>query len=180
MNHHIRTATPDDIPAISQIAEDAFHITYADIIPRDQIAYDLARGYSQAALYRQMAKEKHTFLVLEIEAGSHGPEIYGFASLSPHTDYPGQLYLHKLYLDPKSKGQGLGSALMHAAEEQCRTSGFSGLCLTVNRQNSAVRFYQKMGFVIEQELDTAIGGENYMRNDYLMSKDLNPLSASGM
>ena len=49
--------------------------------------------------------------------------------------------------------------------------GGSSLILQVNRNNAAVGFYKKMGFIIDREEDVEIGNGFYM-NDYFMVKKI--------
>ena len=60
---------------------------------------------------------------------------------------------------PNCRGQGTGTALLGALLHELRCGGYRGLALSVQRQNPAVRLYQRMGF----EIVTKKGDEWLMR-----------------
>jgi ribosomal protein S18 acetylase RimI-like enzyme len=45
------------------------------------------------------------------------------------------------------------------------------LLLNVNRNNSALNFYQRLGFTIQRKEDIAIGN-GYLMEDYVMGKPI--------
>ncbi|WP_051213583.1 GNAT family N-acetyltransferase [Maritalea myrionectae] len=58
--------------------------------------------------------------------------------------YPAHLHINLL---PEAQGGGFGQKLMHAALDQLRADGVSGIHLGVNRNNvRAIGFYKAMGF----------------------------------
>ncbi|WP_019912594.1 GNAT family N-acetyltransferase [Paenibacillus sp. HW567] len=55
---------------------------------------------------------------------------------------------------PESRGTGIGSKLIHFAEEKARLSNYDKLSLTVRQENSgAVNLYEKLGFKITDAID---------------------------
>ena len=50
-----------------------------------------------------------------------------------------------------SRGQGVGTALVHTLLEQVRAAGFEAISLSVEPANPAVRLYERAGF-------TRVGG----------------------
>lgn len=164
-NFLLRPASGEDIPAIGRIARLAWEASFLEtFLTREQLEFDLAREYAPASLARQMA-EGHDFVMLEGE--NH--RAIGFAAYVIHED--GELFLHKLYLDPSVKGQGLGRVMIIALEEKARMRACDRIALLVNRHNPAVGFYEKLGFRIEGEVDTPIGG-SFWRRDFRMVKVL--------
>jgi GNAT superfamily N-acetyltransferase len=79
--------------------------------------------------------------------------------------------LHKLYLDPTQKQQGLGKKIIQFIRDWTLTNQRESIILNVNKNNSAVQFYQKMGFIIIEELILDIG-EGYVMDDFVMQLDL--------
>jgi ribosomal protein S18 acetylase RimI-like enzyme len=52
-----------------------------------------------------------------------------------------------VFVDPESRGQGIGEALMTAVMEQIAAAGIGNAILAVNPvQTAAVRLYERMGF----------------------------------
>ncbi len=155
---YLGEATVKDIPTIREIATLAFYKTYSQIISTAQIEYMLEEIYSAKSLNQQIEKLGHKFILLKVQE-----KTVGFASVSPTE---GRLRLHKLYLHPEQKGFGYGRKLIEAVVKEAQMRGFKEIELNVNRANPSVKFYSKMGFVIERDEDVPIG--NYFMNDYVM------------
>ncbi len=175
----IRTGDLSDIPVIQRIAREAWHAAYGEIISEEFICHELDREYSEAALKDQMSESAHTFLMAELADGT----VVGFASygeLAGAAESSGVkrlAKLYKLYLLPELKGKGYGSALINAVIARCEQSGCDQLCLSVNRGNPAVAFYQRQGFSVLKEEDIEVG-PGFVRHDYVMGKPLSETGAS--
>ena len=159
----ITEAQEDEIPLISQLANEIWWPTYQNILLAKQIEFMLQDNYSEAALKQQMLNGD-TFLMLK----SH-QEPKGFASFSK-TEKPNEFKIHKLYIHPDQQGKGLGKLFLEVIEEKVKELGAKFLLLNVNRGNQAKLFYEKMGFEVIQEID--IPYFEYILNDYIMQKDL--------
>lgn len=48
---------------------------------------------------------------------------------------------------PEYRGQGIGGRLMRGIEMRAKSAGFRRLSLSVDPQNPAVRFYERLGYV---------------------------------
>lgn len=59
---------------------------------------------------------------------------------------------------PEFRGQGLGQQLMTAMLDLLKAKGYPSVSLSVSKDNPAVRFYQRLGFVTVEERE----------DDYLM------------
>jgi ribosomal protein S18 acetylase RimI-like enzyme len=49
-------------------------------------------------------------------------------------------------VDPRQRGQGIGTALLEALTECARTDGLPALSLSVEEDNPALRLYERLGF----------------------------------
>ena len=54
---------------------------------------------------------------------------------------------------PEFRGQGLGTALLHAMLDQLRQAGYAQASLAVQKDNYAARMYQRAGFQILRETE---------------------------
>jgi len=160
----LRTATPDDIPAIIDLQSKIWEPTYRPILSQEQIAFMFAQMYSLDALTRQMTEQGHEFILAETPAR----QLLGFASFSIYDAGAHTFKLHKIYVLPETQGTGLGRQLLTAVEDRCRRQGGRELLLNVNRHNKARTFYEKQGFEVRSEEDIPIGP--YWMNDYVMGK----------
>ncbi|HNE28197.1 MAG: GNAT family N-acetyltransferase [Saprospiraceae bacterium] len=155
----LQLASPDDIPAIRDLAHRIWREHYPDIIGAAQVEYMLDLNYSAEALARQMAEGQEFLLVAD---GGSAP--IGFIAVSEKG--PGQYFIHKFYLDNGQRGRGLGHAAFGALLALLPEA--REIRLTVNRQNyKSINFYFKTGFVIEQCLDIEIGS-GFVMNDFQM------------
>jgi GNAT superfamily N-acetyltransferase len=161
----ISSATPADLPTIEQLARIIWPPTFGDILSPEQIAYMLEMMYSQEALREQIEERDHQFLLLR-----EGETARGYVSYQ--LDYrPDTTKIHKLYLLPQTQGKGYGRVLIEAVADRARAAGQQRLRLDVNYQNPAVGFYQHLGFVIVERVDTEIG-RGYLMEDFVLERKL--------
>lgn len=166
----VKKVGPESIPQVQELATITWEVAYASILPTAQVSYMLDLFYSTAALQKQM-EQGHQF-ILAVD----NDEMIGFASYAPKTDslneqkeVPAGVYrLHKIYIDPNQQGKGIGKMLLDFIINDIKPKGATDLELNVNRNNKALQFYQKSGFVIIKEEDIAIGN-GYFMNDYVMN-----------
>jgi ribosomal protein S18 acetylase RimI-like enzyme len=65
---------------------------------------------------------------------------------------PGQLFIYDVHLGESFRGQGLGSAVMRAVEEEARRYGADEIKLSVFAHNTgAIRLYERLGYVATRE-----------------------------
>ena len=125
----IRTATPDDLDAMSSIINAAFSIEgFLDGTRTDD-----------ARLTKMM--ETSIFLVAENDSGRIVASVY--------TEIRGTRgYLGVLAVDPACQGAGLGRKMVDAAEQHCRERGCLAMDLTVlSLRPNLPPLYRKLGYV---------------------------------
>lgn len=152
----LRKATLEDIPLIQEIAEEAWRPTYDAILTEEQTQYMLPMMYAHEVLEKQI----EIFLILEIDGKGIGYCAFEQTSLT-------EAKLNKLYLRPNLKQKGAGSFIIEQISDKARSMGLSSIYLNVNKQNSAVDFYLKKGFIKEREMVLDIGS-GYVMDDYVM------------
>lgn len=170
----IKPAGLQEIESIHSLAHRIWRVSYKDMISPEQMDYMLNMMYSHDSLQYQVEKQKHTFII----ACDEGVPAYrtgrpvGFAAYFPKYDIsPGIYRLDKLYVLPDQQGKGIGKKLIDHITSVIKPLGAALLELTVNRNNKALTFYQKLGFSIVSEIDQPIG-EGFFMNDYVMQKEL--------
>jgi len=159
----IRKALLSDIPIIKAIAEKAWRPTYDHILTEQQTIYMLDLMYNSLTLENQI-KDNIAFFMVDLER-----ETVGYFALETINDQI--VKLHKLYLDPMQKQKGLGRKIIQYIKEWTLENQRERIILNVNKNNSAVHFYQKMGFTIIEEMILDIG-EGYVMDDYVMQLNL--------
>ena len=155
----IRKAILSDIPVIKEIAEKAWRPTYDHILTEQQTLYMLDLMYNSLTLENQMNGNIAFFMV------DLGQETVGYFAVEIFNEQ--FVKLHKLYLDPTKKQQGLGKKIIQYIQDWALTNQRNRIILNVNKNNSAVLFYQKMGFTIIEDMILDIG-EGYVMDDYVM------------
>ena len=163
----IRKAGVESIDVIQQLTSEIWPHAYQNILGQAQLEYMLKLLYSKETLTRLIDKDHQQFIIAyENEAP------IGFASYSPKQNANQDIYrLHKLYLLPGRQGKGNGEAILTYIMNEMKIVNATVLELNVNRQNTAINFYTKMGFRISHEEDIDIGN-GYFMNDYVMRKEL--------
>jgi GNAT superfamily N-acetyltransferase len=159
----IKKAIISDIPIIKEIAEKAWRPTYEHILTERQTLYMLDLMYNSLTLENQINGNIAFFMV------DLGQKTVGYFSVEILNEQ--KVKLHKLYLDPTQKQQGLGKKIIQFIRDWTLTNQRESIILNVNKNNSAVQFYQKMGFIIIEELILDIG-EGYVMDDFVMQLDL--------
>ncbi|HEY8224317.1 MAG TPA: GNAT family N-acetyltransferase [Pyrinomonadaceae bacterium] len=132
-------ATADDAQAISQLASE-FH-AYLNTIG------DQTNFYFNADTYRRDGfGDNPAFIGLVAESND---EVIGYLlfHFGYDTDHSRRLaYVIDLYVNEKSRGQGVGKALMQHAADAARAHGAKALWWGVYESNdSAMRFYEGLG-----------------------------------
>jgi ribosomal protein S18 acetylase RimI-like enzyme len=163
----IRTAGINEINIIHSLAHCIWQTSYKEILSADQMEYMLDMMYSHESLQYQIEKQKHNFLIIYEE-----DKAVGFAAYFPKYDISHAIFrLDKIYVLPELHGKGLGKKLIQHIISEIKPKGVSILELNVNRNNKAISFYKKLGFIITKEVNVPIG-EGYFMNDYVMAVTL--------
>lgn len=161
---NIITATKTQLPIIQKLAHEIWPKTYSGIISDGQITYMLEMMYSIFSLEKQL--ETRPFLLVEDQG-----EYIGFASYEINVEHSSATKIHKIYVLPQTQGKGIGRQLIHHIAEIARKHDNTTLQLTVNKNNNARFFYEKLGFsVIEQAVFDI--GNGYIMDDYIMEKPI--------
>ena len=161
----IRKATQQDIFLISDLAKKTWPSAYLEIIGQAQIDYMLDKMYSEVELSNQM-EEGHVFLIAEQNGQAIG--FAGFSLITPNM----QTYkLHKLYVLPEMQGSGLGKKLIDEIIRMISVEQGRSIILNVNKGNKAKFFYEKLGFLIIEDVKLDIGSGFFM-DDYVMELEL--------
>jgi ribosomal protein S18 acetylase RimI-like enzyme len=159
----IRIATIEDIPLIRQLTFKVWPQTYAAILSPEQIDYMLEMMYSESSLQQQMESSCRFILVYDDK------DPVGFASYQEIK--PAIWKLHKLYILSSQQGKGTGRFVIDHIIKEISQQGANALQLQVKRDNKAKLFYDKIGFVVTEEIKLDIGNGYYME-DYIMEKKI--------
>lgn len=136
----VRMATPSDLKALAELF-DAYRRFY-----RQASDIERARDF----ISERMARNDSWILVAQ-----EGDELLGFCQLYPSfssTHTSRIAILNDLYVAEAARTQGVGRALMRAAEDLGRNLGLSGLELATAISNTnAQNLYEKQGWQRDRE-----------------------------
>ncbi|MCU0393975.1 MAG: GNAT family N-acetyltransferase [Thermoflexibacter sp.] len=163
---NIYIAEQKDYPIIQDIANQTWYPTFQDILSVEQIKYMLEMMYSITSISEQVRQQGHIFLLAQ-----EGTNNIGYASYETNYKDSEKTKIHKIYVLPTTQGKGVGKKLIQRIEEIAIQAGNSILTLNVNRNNNAVRFYEKIGFAKIGTEDIDIGN-GFLMEDFIMDKKI--------
>lgn len=158
-------ATIQHIPIIQALSNEVWPVTFANILTEQQIAYMMDMMYNTQSLTRQMKEDNHKYILAKEKSNYLGYLAYETNIDDKYTK------IHKIYVLPSAQGKGVGKLLIDYAKQMTNAIGNDTLRLNVNRFNTAIQFYQKMGFSIERSEDIDIGN-GFLMEDYVMMMQL--------
>jgi ribosomal protein S18 acetylase RimI-like enzyme len=149
----IRDGEPADAAGVAAIGRIALPETFRDLCDPVVIRNIVEQSYSLQALRDcitacRRAEDAH-FLVAEREG-----RVVGFLHYDCEGDEP---ELHRIYLEPAMKRQGIGSSLMDELHRRLAPSA-TYILMVIAGNRPAVAFYQRHGFVEQAKVD----GPTYM------------------
>ena len=148
MNYIIREMRSDELPLLDDFLYEAIFIPegYTAEIPREII-------YTEPMLYAFVkdfgTRPDDHCLVAEADGRVVGAVWVGVFAGYGHMDDGTPSFAISLYKE--YRGQGIGTALMREMLELLRSKGYKKASLGVNKENYALRMYQKLGFEIVGE-----------------------------
>jgi GNAT superfamily N-acetyltransferase len=161
----IRRIQKNELQLVRDLAHKIWPATYSHIISQEQINYMLNWMYSLETLQNNNENNHAFFAVFD------AAEPLGFTDLELNNPEENWMKLQKIYVLPEKQKLGVGLALMDCAFLFAKDNDIKHITLQVNRNNKAVSFYEKLGFIVSDEQDFEIGN-GYFMNDFVMQKDL--------
>lgn len=163
----IRSATSNDIAALSAIGHASFRKAYQDWSNPDDLVAHLDAFFSEDSVRAEMELPGHYYLV----AARNGVAV-GFVKIRENArpdEVPATraLELHQVYVQPQQQRLGIGGLLIEAAASFARDKAADGIWLTVWKDAPwAVNCYRKYGFEEVGTTDFQLGKTVY--EDLLM------------
>jgi len=149
---------------IQNIATETWYATYSEILTAEQSEYMLDMMYSIEALKDQVSNKAHHFLLV-----TDDEQYMGYVSYELNYENTNKTKIHKLYVLPRFHGFGVGKILIDEVAGIAKENFNNAVLLDMNKNNTAVHFYNKMGFKVVAEKCTDIGN-GYIMDDYVFEK----------
>ena len=155
----IRTAEAGDVTVLSSLGAELFEQTYAGSIPPDEMASHISEDFGEAQQLDELLDQDVVSLLVE-DAGA--PR--GFAQVRrrtlPVSGAQASVELWRIYLDRQLHGRGIAQELLKRIGVIARDLEATGVWLAVwERNERAISFYAKHGFVPVGRQDFHVGGE---------------------
>jgi diamine N-acetyltransferase len=175
--HQLRSAGPEDAPALSRLAQETFRATYGTLEPHrlEMIEAYVGSELCEARVREELADARVSYFLL-----AEGGQAVGYAKLLVG-DPPAavacrpSVQLERIYLDRPAQGRGLGKRFLELLRDHARARGFRSIWLGVYEGNpGAIRFYEANGFrkVGEAEWRYSWGEQAYADIDVLFEAPL--------
>ncbi len=159
----LRPATPEDAPALSRLATDAFVGAFGHLYRSEDLGAFLEENRTAEAYRRALADPAKRIQLAEADGAL---AAYALIVLGEHFEERPEprpanpVFLSQLYCAPGKSGGGLGAALMDWAIAEARAANADAMQLSVFSENfGAQRFYRRYGFAHVANIDFWVGNQ---------------------
>ena len=174
---NITPAALSDASSIANLGSTVWTAAFAWSVadPADAVAYTNTYYTTEAWEKELVDPTSDTYVARSVASPS---TVLGFVQIKRGTVEPclkeitgPMVELHRIYVDGKTHGKGIGKALLSFADKKARADGNEYIWLGVWESNKeAFKLYQRMGYERKGEHSFAIGGE--IQTDWVMIKKL--------
>jgi ribosomal protein S18 acetylase RimI-like enzyme len=144
----IRQASPRDASAVAQIGRAAMTAQYADLLDPEAVGAAVAQTYAIRAVADSIARcaaAEHAHFLVGERRGSVAGYLH-FDSFGPEAE------LHRLYVDARVRGAGVGTLLMEDLHVRLPAPG-RYMLLVVEGNDRAIAFYERHGLRVAELVD---------------------------
>ncbi len=161
----LKHANSQDIDQVRQLAEKAWKTAYAAILSPEQINYMLHEMYSVEALKNDFDNPNYQYYFI-----NHKEAAIGFMGFELNYE-PQTTKLHRIYLLEEARGKSAGKTAISFLKTKVKAFGNKRIILNVNKNNSAINFYENLGFKVYDQGVFDIG-QGFVMDDFLMEINL--------
>ncbi|NLK68202.1 MAG: GNAT family N-acetyltransferase [Clostridiaceae bacterium] len=157
----------NDAAAIKELSDLAVKILrehYDPIVGVTQNDYMLCKFQSVSSITEQLKNGYIYYFVCDLSGNK-----LGFLAYYPRKD---DMYLSKFYLLKEQRGKGISKDMLQFVIEKTKEAGLSSIVLNVNKKNSAIKAYEKLGFIKIGEEKNDIGN-GYFMDDFVYKYCIN-------
>ncbi|MFK8030104.1 MAG: N-acetyltransferase family protein [Gammaproteobacteria bacterium] len=169
----MRKASSHDALALAHLAEQTFLDAFeASNEPKNIRAY-VKSAFSHVQVSRELSDDASTFFVAERDSALVAYAKVRVATAPACVGSQPATELHRIYVEQRFFGTGIGQMLLDASIGAAREAGHAVLWLGVWEHNpDAVAFYEKFGF-------ETVGSQKFMmgpqeQTDFIMRLELSP------
>lgn len=164
----IRFASLPDVEELRTLSELAFRNAYSWYNTPENMEFYVRNHFTEEKLAEEISDPSFVYLL-----AFENNELAGYAKLDLKTTIKTAakkpLEIARLYTKPELIGKGVGKKLVREVDRFAVENGFDSVCLSAWQKNEkAVKFYQREGFVIGGTLKFLFGTD--LQDDFLMIK----------
>lgn len=158
MNLSIRLAGISDTNILCTLGVTTFYEAYFEQDDSDDLANYVIESFNPKKIKAELNDKNSTFFIAEL----NGKGV-GYAKLRENSKVDclkseNAIELQRIYILERVRGKGVGGELLNWCVEAARTKGYEMIWLSVWVENpSAVKFYEKLGFVKIGEMQFPYG-----------------------
>lgn len=147
MDTVLRDATPEDALVIGVLGSQVFLDTYATAGIRPLLAREVRAHFSTDTIAALLARPQTRFVLAEREGHLVGFVQLAFGARQALVAADPAVEVQRLYVQARFNGQGVGKALIGAAETRAASAGAKALWLTAWVGNAhALAWYRRQGW----------------------------------
>jgi GNAT superfamily N-acetyltransferase len=151
----LRQATLDDVPRLKELGVLGWETTYHEFVSAENRAGYLAGPFWSLERLREIVSDPASLTLVAEDANGR---VGGFLTTEPLED--SVVELTRLYVDPASRGSGMGAALVEASLAWSRDHGARSMLVNVFADNhGGRRFYERSGFTLTRLEPYTIGDQ---------------------
>lgn len=158
----LTAANRKELEEMSSMATEIVQEHFDPIIGKAQNDYMIGKFQTVDAIREQLEQGYEYFFV------NDGEKRIGFLAFYPREE---AMYLSKFYLYKKERGHGYSREMLDFVIRNARRRGLVSIELNVNKNNSAIYAYEKLGFAAIRAEKIDIGSGFYM-DDYVYSLEI--------
>ena len=125
----VKCVTQEQLEVLADKANEIWHEYFVDIITLEQIDYMVEKFQSYTAIKHAIENDNYTYFLAYEE-----DRLIGYCGVKLEED---RLFLSKLYLEKKSRGKKLSTALLNTAISFAKQHHKNAIYLTCNKINIA-------------------------------------------
>jgi diamine N-acetyltransferase len=170
-NISIRQAQPADVDTIVSLGQKTFVETYGDTNSKEMVAVYVDKMFNHERIEKEVNTFGERFFIAYV-----GSLPVGFTKLSENKKPRGlngkkKIEIERIYVLKEYQGFKIGTELIAKVLDVAKDEMYKIVWLSVwQKNNKAVQFYQRAGFVI-YDTDTFQFGEE-LHDDFLMKKEI--------
>ena len=159
--------TQNEILAVSDMADVIWREHYASVLSANQIDYMLKKFQSPSAIAQAISEGYEYYFI------NYADAPVGYISIKLDS-VDRKMFISKIYLLSDYRGKGCAYQAINQLIEICKGNQLDTIWLTVNKNNSSIERYKRIGFYIADSIVTDIGN-GFVMDDYVMEMQVQKL-----